>query len=184
MASTFSKTLLALGAFTLGAATFTATDAEARPNRAQAAHAEQGPQHKHRGGKAMKFIRAVERLDLNADQQATIDQIKADIEADRGERDGRKGKKRERMEGILDGTVSAADLHAQVDARADKMAARGHEDVDRIMEIVSILTPAQKDELKGMIAQRGERRGQGREGRGGRGGQGQGHGQGYGKRGR
>jgi Spy/CpxP family protein refolding chaperone len=190
MASAFSKTLIALGAFTLGAATFTASDAAARPPRDRAEPSARGDddadrgRHGHRpGGKAMRLAHAVGRLDLTADQQAALDQIMAEMEADRPDRGGRTGDRRGRMEAILDGEVSSADLHAEVDARAAAHAARAHDDVDRVLEIVSLLTPAQKEALKAQLAERAERRGE----RGGRGGgprEGSGKGRGHGKRAR
>ena len=103
--------------------------------------------HAHPGARMMK---AVEQLDLTDDQRSQLEALKAEHrpEGKRGKQ-GRKGKRGggERVD-LFSDTVDREAAHAQLDARYAERLERAHTQLDRALDVLSILTPEQRAELK------------------------------------
>jgi Spy/CpxP family protein refolding chaperone len=162
MAKSLSQTLLIASVLSLGALGFTSLDAEAAPRGPNAAQHDRGGKGHKGAGKARMVVKAASQLDLNADQQATVDKVKAEMQAAREARKGargERGERGERLEGILDGSVSEAQVHAMIDERAAQKTAKAHQDAEWVFEVLDVLSAEQKQELKGIIQERRAQRG-------------------------
>ena len=183
MANKMTTVVLSVGMLALGAMGATTLSASAAPDDlsgdgvSQVDDCEQGRDgHRKRGkrgkrggpGDGARIIRAVESLDLTADQQAAIDAIKADVEADRAERraemEGRRGERGQGWEAMLEAEqIDRAALHAELDERSAARNARAHDQLDTLLDVMEVLTVEQRAELADMArekrAERGERHG-------------------------
>ena len=154
MTQSLSQTLLIAAVIGLGAVGISSMDAEAAPRGPDAGQHEHSSKTSRRGGKAKMFVKAVQQLDLSPDQQSTVDKVKTEMKAERAarkEQRGERGERGERLEALLDGSLSEASVHASIDERAARKTARAHQDAEWIFEILDVLTPAQKRELKSVI---------------------------------
>lgn len=130
-----------------------------------------------RGGHAL--MGAIAQLDLDAEQQAALDQARADIVARvQQTRQDRGDVRQELLEGLQDGSLDRAALHTAVDERMAEQAEAMHYGVDRMMDVYELLDDEQRAELATLVEQA---RAQRREGRGGGYGPGGGYGRGGGQ---
>jgi Spy/CpxP family protein refolding chaperone len=120
----------------------------------------------HGGGPMGKFGKVIRQLDLTPEQQALVQEFKAEAEA---EREAKKAEREEAKEAfkaqMASGDPSAAVLHGLVDARAASMTDHLHTQVDNLIEFYATLSPDQIVELQEIIEagpperDRGQRRG-------------------------
>jgi len=164
MNSTFSKTLIALAFTTLGAISIPSQTADAAPSQDRAERSQdrgdrgQAAQRQGKGGNGRGLLKAVSKLDLSAEQQASLDQIVAEAKAERQARRGDREERGAKMVGLLDGSVDVDDLHRAIDQRGQERTTQDHADLNRSVRIIAILTPAQKTQLQEMVAARDARR--------------------------
>ena len=154
MTQTLSQTLLIAAVLGLGAVGISSMDAEAAPRGPDAGQHDHSSKAARRAGKAKMFVKAVQHLDLSPDQQSTVDKVKAEMKAERAARKEQRGAREERgerLDALLDGSLSEASVHASIDERAARKTARAHQDAEWMFEILDVLTPAQKRELRSVI---------------------------------
>jgi len=159
-----TQTLLIASVLTLAGLGFTSMDAEAAPRGGGAAQHERGGESHKAGGKARAIVRASKQLDLNGDQQSTVDKVAAEMRAARDARKGQRGEqreRRERLDGILDGSVTEAQVHARIDQKAARKTARAHQDAEWTFEVLNVLSGDQKQQLRTIMEERRANRGSG-----------------------
>lgn len=166
MAQSLSQTLLIASALALGGLGFHSLDAEASPRGDGAAQHDRGSKGHKAGGKARAIVKAAKLLDLDADQQATVDAVEAQMRAARDARKGQRGERGGRLDGILDGSISEAQVHAHIDERAAQKTARAHQDAEWTFTVLNVLSAAQKQQLGSIIEERRASRGSGGQGAG------------------
>ena len=163
LSPTLTKTLLLAAALGLGLGLHPLS-ADAAPRGPQSAQTDRGARGHKAGGKARAIVKATRELDLNADQQATIDKIEAEMRAARGARGAARGERGEQLEGILDGRITEAQVHARIDERAAEKTARAHQDATWTFEVLAVLSADQRQQLGTILEQRRAERGGGAPG--------------------
>ena len=150
MALDLRSLFFAAGFMALGATSTLAMDAAARPGGSEA----------HRRGPKLPgagLARAMAQLDLTDAQRASLEELRDDVREDvREARSARAVKRGDIAESILNGELSRAEIHADIDARAAQKVAMAHEMVDRVLDIYETLTPEQRAELSEVIADHAE----------------------------
>jgi len=100
---------------------------------------------------------AVESLDLTPEQRSQLEAMKA------GHRPNKQAKGQKRGQGssvdLFAGDIDRQAAHAQIDSRYQNRLERAHTRLDRTLDVLAILTPAQRAELKAELKpeQRSER---------------------------
>lgn len=145
MASTLRTVFFALGFTTLGATAGITAGAIAGP-------------HGGKSGKgAMKFAMAMAGLDLSAEQQQMLtdlrDEVRTDMKASRGMGDESKAFAEAIAAG---GEVDRAALHTRIDEAAAAKTAIAHKTIDGLIDVYESLDTEQKAELSEMIEARME----------------------------
>lgn len=144
MASKIRSVLFALGFTTLGATAGITMGAIAGP-------------HGGKGG-PMKFAHAMAGLDLNAEQQQMLTDLRDELKADRAAaRDG----KGDEMKVFADAVMAGEDidrtvLHQRIDEAAAAKTAMAHKMVDGLVDVYESLDADQKAELSDMLKERME----------------------------
>ncbi|MEL6341804.1 MAG: Spy/CpxP family protein refolding chaperone [Myxococcota bacterium] len=157
--------LLSLGALGATSLSAVAEDVSSNAPTAESCEDDRARPDGRRGhrGKGHRMMKAVESLDLSADQQAEIDAIKDDIRAERqaardARPEGARGNRGMHNELFSADPIDADALHAQLDERMARQNARAHKQLDWTIDILDVLTPEQRAELGEMAdANRSER---------------------------
>ena len=110
----------------------------------------------------LKLTHAMAKLDLTAEQQEMITDLRADIKADitSMHEDKRGGKPAMGAQFLAEGEVDRAAMHADLDADAAEKLALAHTVLDRVLDIRDTLTSDQLAELRDMAGQQKARRDQ------------------------
>lgn len=146
MASKTRSILFALGFTTLGATAGVTAGAVAGPHRG-------GP-----GGSGMKFAHAMAGLDLTAEQQQMLTDLRTEVKAEMSAaRDGRGDEMTAFAEAVSTGApLDRGALHARIDEAAAAKTALAHKVVDGLADVYDSLDAEQKAELSEMIQDRME----------------------------
>ena len=145
MAGKIKGALMALGLMALGALGGTAASVHAAPGGPEVVAASDAlgaesaeDRRRGRGGKGRAMKRALSKMDLTEEQQTAINGILEQARAERGERSQPESLKRNAME-----TVDRAAAHAALAERH----LRAQKRLDVRLDILEVLTPAQRAEL-------------------------------------
>jgi len=115
--------------------------------------------HQEGGGKRDALMgkgldRVLEKIDATPEQAEQIRAIRDRLVAERPQMD----RKNELLEIWGQGKPDPAQIHAAIDARADERRAFAHKMADAMIEAHGILTPAQRDQVRELIAKKAEHR--------------------------
>ena len=144
MASRTRSALLALGFTTFGATIGITAGAIAGPP------GDRGPSG------PMKFAYAMSGLDLSAEQQQMLSDLREEAQADMKQlKTSQKGEMKSFAEAIASGgDVDREALHSQIDAAAAEKTAIAHKVIDGLIDVYDSLDAEQRAELAGMIQTR------------------------------
>jgi len=149
------RPLLAAGFAALGALSMVTFSAVASPDdpAGSSIAAEQQARPEARPGARGKqrspgarMMKAVEQLDLSADQRSRLEALKAKHRPAR--RSAERGGPGSGSGDLFSGEVDRAAAHAQLDTRYQERLTRAHTQLDRTLDVLEILTPEQRAELK------------------------------------
>ena len=150
------RPLIAAGFAALGAFSMVTFSAVASPDdlAGSSLAAEQQARPEARAGKrgkmrspGAKMMMAVEQLDLSPEQRSQLEALKSQHRPERKSA-GRSGTKSRAGGDLLSGEVDRDTAHAKLDARYQDRLARAHIQLDRTLDVIEILTPEQRAELK------------------------------------
>ena len=118
-----------------------------------------GPERHHPPHHGAHLLRAVESLDLTADQQAAIDAIKAEVrderEARRAEFQAGRPERQDALQGLLtEASLDRDAAHAALDEAAALRQERAHAELDSMLDVLEILTPEQRTALAAQLEAR------------------------------
>ena len=148
MTSALRTTLFALGFTTLGATAGIAAEALASPARAPATS---GP---------MKFAMAMASLELTAEQEQMISDLREGVQADaRAMKRGDRDESDVIADAIMEGTeIDREAVHQRIDEAIAAKSAMAHKVMDGLVDIYESLDESQRTELSEMMKTRMEQR--------------------------